>query len=109
MEQSSAKLNSALDSIKSLHKSGDEKVGETTQVALETEKLSSDLSHLIQNLEEKYGPGCLERPVTSPIQEEMSEPVVTTEMSAEEEQLLAEEVERLRERIRRLGEVNVMA
>ena len=30
-------------------------------------------------------------------------------MSAEEEQTLGEEVERLRERIRRLGEVNVSA
>ena len=39
----------------------------------------------------------------------MTEPVVTAEMTAEEEQVLGEEVERLRERIRRLGEVNVMA
>jgi chromosome segregation protein len=39
----------------------------------------------------------------------MSGEIVTREMTAEEEQLLGEEVERLRERIRRLGEVNVMA
>src|SRR5690606_5650586 len=88
---------------------GDEKTTGSNQLALEIERLSGEITHLIQNLEEKYGPGCLERPVTSPIQEEMEEPVVTQEMSAEEEQLLGEEVERLRERIRRLGEVNVMA
>jgi chromosome segregation protein len=109
LEASSTKLNGLLDRIKELHKTGDEKSSKSTQLALETEKLNSDLAHLIQNLEEKYGPGCLERPVTSPIQEEMSEPVVTAEMTAEEELLLGEEVERLRERIRRLGEVNVSA
>ena len=109
IEESSAKLNSGLDQIKDLHKNGDQKTADSNQLALELEKLGSDLSHLVQNLEEKYGPGCLERPVTSPIQEEMTEPVVTAEMTAEEEQALGEEVERLRERIRRLGEVNVMA
>jgi chromosome segregation protein len=109
IEQSSAKVNSALERIKELHKSSDEKSSTTNRLALELEKLSSDLSHLVQNLEEKYGPGCLEKPVTSPIQEEMTEPVVTQEMTAEEETLLGEEVERLREKIRRLGEVNVMA
>jgi len=109
LEQSSAKVNSALDRIKELHKIGDVKTGESTHVALEIERLSGEVAHLVQNLEEKYGPGCLERPVTSPIQEEMTEPVVTHEMTAEEELLLGEEVERLRERIRRLGEVNVMA
>jgi len=36
----------------------------------------------------------------------MAAPVVTAEMTAEEEQILSEEVERLRERLRRLGEVN---
>ncbi len=109
LEASGAKLNGLLDRIKELHKAGDEKSAQSTQLALETEKLNSDLAHLVQNLEEKYGPGCLERPVTSPIQEEMTEPVVTAEMTAEEELLLGEEVERLRERIRRLGEVNVSA
>jgi len=109
IEQSSAKLNGALDRIKELHKDVDHKSTSGNQLALELEKLSSDLSHLIQNLEEKYGPGCLENPVTSAIQEEMTEPVITAEMSAEEEIALGEEVERLRERIRRLGEVNVGA
>ncbi len=108
LERSGAQLNSALDQIKLLRKGGDEKTGLTTQAALEVEKLSSDLSHLVSHLEEKYGPGCLEKPVT-PIQEEMTDPIVTHEMSVEEEQLLSEEVDRLRDRIRRLGEVNVMA
>ena len=109
LEQSGAKLNSALESIKPLHKSGDQKTSEANDLGIEIERLSGDLAHLMQNLEEKYGPGCLELPVTSPIQEEMTDPVVTHEMTAEEEQALGEEVERLRDRIRRLGEVNVAA
>ena len=74
-----------MERIKELHKDVEHKSTSGTQLALERRKASSDLSHLIQNLEEKYGPGCLEKPVTSPIQEEMSEPVITAEMSAEEE------------------------
>lgn len=109
LEQNNAKSNAALERIKFLHKTGDHKTAETNQLALEVEKLNSEITHLTQNLEEKYGPGCLELPVTSPIQEEMHETVVTAEMTAEEEIALGEEVERLRERIRRLGEVNVMA
>ena len=109
LEQSGAKLNTALEQIKHLHKTGDQKTSEANSLGIEIERLSGDLAHLVLNLEEKYGPGCLELPVTSPIQEEMTEPVITTEMSAEEEQLLGEEVERLRDRIRRLGEVNVGA
>lgn len=109
LEQGSAKLNGALAKIKELHSTGDAKTSESNGISLEVEKLSAELSFLVQNLEEKYGQGCLEKPVTSPIQEEMTDPVVTAEMTAEEEQLLGEEVERLRERIRRLGEVNVMA
>jgi chromosome segregation protein len=109
LEQSGAKLNAGLDRIKYLHKVGDEKTAAANQLSLEVEKVSSDLAHLVQNLEEKYGPGCLEKPSPTPVQEEMVEPVITAEMSAEEEVLLGEEVERLRERIRRLGEVNVMA
>ena len=103
IEQSNAKVNEAIEHIKTFHHQGDSKTAAANQVALDLEKISSDLSHLVQNLEEKYGPGCLERPVTSHIQEEMSEPIITAEMSADEEILLGEEVERLRERIRRLA------
>lgn len=109
IEQSNARVNQALEKIKELHKEGEQKNSDLTQLALEIEKLNSDQAHLVQNLEEKYGPGCLELPQVAPIQEEMEEPVITAEMTAEEEQVLGEEVERLRERIRRLGEVNVMA
>jgi chromosome segregation protein len=107
IEQTNVKTSVTLDRIKSLHKTGDSKNAEANHTALEIEKISMEADHLVQNLEEKYGPGCLETPVTSPIQEEMTEPVITAEMSAEEEAALGEEVERLRERIRRLGEVNV--
>jgi chromosome segregation protein len=109
LEQSGSQLNSALERIKQLHKTGDHKTTESNSLSLDIERLSGDLAHLVLNLEEKYGPNYLELPVTSPIQEEMNEPVVTQEMTAEEEQELGEEVERLRDRIRRLGEVNVGA
>lgn len=109
LEIVSAKVNGALDRMKELHGEGDGKTSAVNQYALDIERLTGDLSHLIQNLEEKYGPGCIDLPSISPIQEEMNDPVVTVEMSAEEEQILSEEVERLREKIRRLGDVNPTA
>ncbi|MCC7441531.1 MAG: chromosome segregation protein SMC, partial [Bdellovibrionales bacterium] len=109
LEQSGSTVTSALDRIKSLHEEGDRRTARTNETSLLLEKSASDLQYLVQNLEEKYGPGCLERPAPAPIQEEMTEPVITADMSEEEQKLLEEEVERLRERIRRLGEVNTMA
>jgi chromosome segregation protein len=104
------RVNEGLERIKQLHKQGDSRNQQSHELALELEKANSDLSHLVQNLEEKYGVGCLENPTASqPIQEEMREPVVTAEMTAEEETALNEQVEQLREKIRRLGEVNPMA
>lgn len=109
LEIVSAKVNDALGRSKELHSEGDQKTHAVNQFALDIERLTGDLSHLIQNLEEKYGAGCIDAPAVSPIQEEMNEAVVTIEMSSEEEQILAEEVERLREKIRRLGDVNPTA
>jgi len=107
LEQSSAKLKGALDRIKELHEQGDLRLQASNGLAIEIEKYSGELSHLIQNIEEKYGAGCMDQVLAqAPIQEEMGDPIVTREMTAEEEQLLGEEVERLRDRIRRLGEVN---
>jgi len=102
IEQSNAKVNLSLERVKVLHKQGDQKTSESTHLALEVEKLSGEISHLVLNLEEKYGPGCLNGETLTPA-------ASIGEMAPEEELLLTEEVERLRERIRRLGEVNVMA
>ncbi len=109
IEQANSTVNQMMEKTKFLHKTGDQKTSETNQLSLEIEKISSDLSHLVLNLEEKYGPGCLERPAAAPAQSETTESPTTVEMTAEEELALSEEVERLRERIRRLGEVNMMA
>jgi len=110
LEQSSAKLKGALSRIKELHEEGEMRNQASNGLAIEVEKYSGELQHLVQNLEEKYGPGCLDQAsMSAPVQEEMGNPIVTTEMTAEEEQLLGEEVERLRDRIRRLGEVNPSA
>ncbi|MEO5969821.1 MAG: chromosome segregation protein SMC [Bdellovibrionia bacterium] len=142
IEQLNARVNGAMEHIKTLHKGGDRRSTEANQIALEIEKLSSDLSHLIINMEEKYGPGCLNRVAATlvagvaagpmsdfdsqdeiiedggaVVDQEEQEPVVAApveeieaeELSAEEELELSEKIEKLRERIRRLGEVNVMA
>ncbi len=106
LEQVNARLKQNLDRIKELHAGGNEKTSQSAQLAVDVERVSGELAHLKQNLEEKYGPECLNEPQGVPIQEEMDNPVVTTEMTAEEAQALSEEVERLRERIRRLGDVN---
>lgn len=109
IEQTREKLDTSLKRTKELHNIGDEKTVASSQLGLELERVSSDLTHLVQNLDEKYGPGCLEREAAVPVQEEMGASIITAEMTAEEELKLGEEVERIRERIRRLGEVNVMA
>jgi chromosome segregation protein len=109
LEIVSAKVGGALDRIKELHAEGDAKTAEVNAYSLDIERMTGDLSHLVLNLEEKYGPGCLETPETSPVLEEGGETLVSVEMTAEEEQILGEEVERLREKIRRLGDVNPTA
>lgn len=115
MEQANAQLNATLEQIKVLHKSSDQKSSEANHLAVEIEKISSELSHLVANLEEKYGPGCLILPIlteaanTEGSEDSPGNPQSLAELTPEEEIALGEEVERLRERIRRLGEVNVMA
>ncbi len=101
MEKANHTIQGLLEKTKVLHKKGEQKTSEATQLALEIEKISGDLSHLILNLEEKYGPGCLD---SASIHLDIS-----LEITPDEELLLSEDVERLKERIRRLGEVNMMA
>ncbi len=95
--------------LKDLRSAADEKITVLNRAMIEGERLQSELGFLVQNIEEKYGAGCLDATDVVPEQSEMDEPIVSAEMTAEEEQLLNEEVERLRERIRRLGEINVNA
>ncbi len=95
--------------LKELRHRADGTATQSNRAVIEVEKLSSELGFLIQNLEEKYGVGCLDATDVVPEQGEMDAPVVSQEMTADEELLLNEEVERLRERIRRLGEINVNA
>jgi chromosome segregation protein len=109
LEIVSAKVGGALDRIKELHSEGDGKTAAVNSFSLDIERMMGDLSHLVQNLEEKYGPGCLETPEAAPVLEEGGETIVSVEMTSEEEQILGEEVERLREKIRRLGDVNPSA
>lgn len=108
LERSGSEINSALDQMKSVRDELDQKSNRINEVAVEIEKVQANLNHIVQNLEEKYGPGCLEKNQV-PSQEEFEEPVVTEEMSVEEEKALHEDIEALREKIRRIGEVNTMA
>lgn len=109
MEQIQAKIQAGAAATKELYQSIDQSTALTQTHGLEVEKLSSEHAFLKQNLEEKYGTGCLDSEPVTPEQESLPDPVVTQEMSEEEERELNEEVARLRERIRRLGEVNPMA
>ena len=53
IEQSNAKVNLTLEKIKDLHKKIDVKNTDTNQLSLEIEKISGELSHLVQNLRRK--------------------------------------------------------
>ncbi len=109
LEQANAIVNTRLERIRDLHKVGDDQTSKVSQLAVELEKVQSELQHLLQNMEEKYGIGCLDQVDVTPHQEEMTDPIITMEMSEDAEKALHEEVEQIRERIRRLGEVNTMA
>jgi chromosome segregation protein len=108
-EQANTAVSSHMERIRELHKMGDDKSQALNQFAIDLERMNAELNHLKLNMEEKYGVGCLEQAHGVNIQEEMNDPVVTLEMSEEEERSLHEEVEELKEKIRRLGEVNTAA
>ena len=109
LELASTLLNTRMERIRELHKLGDDKNQSMNTFAIEHERMLSELNHLKLNMEEKYGIGCLDQAQGVEIQQEMNDPVITLEMSEEDEKALHEEVEQIRERIRRLGEVNTMA
>lgn len=103
MERMARSVDESMEKMKSLRQVEQEQSQRLNGLALEREKLSSELHFLVQNLEEKYGPGCLNEVQTE------GEAAPEGEVNPEEELLLAEEIERIRERIRRLGEVNPQA
>jgi chromosome segregation ATPase len=105
LETVGARIKISIDRIKVLHSEGDRKTSDSNQFSVESQKFISDLENLTKNLEEKYGTGCLDLSALTP--EVMA--AINAEMTTEQEQLLEEEVVRLHERIRRLGEVNPMA
>ena len=108
-DASNAEVTAGMDRMRELHKLGEDKTKALTQLSIDLERVIGELNHLKTNMEEKYGVGCLEEPQGLAMQEEMTDPVVTIEMSEEDEKVLHADVEELREKIRRLGEVNTMA
>jgi chromosome segregation protein len=109
LEEANELVTRGMERIRELHKMGDDKTRTVNQMAIDLERIQAEVGHLKANMEEKYGIGCLEEAQGVDIQEEMTDPVVTLEMTEEEERALQTEVEELREKIRRLGEVNTMA
>jgi chromosome segregation protein len=98
MQQAQNRMEELLENSKNFHQKREEKASASNQLAIELEKISGELQHLVLNLEEKYGADCWQQ-----------EPQELGSWSAEKELILNEEVEKLRERLRRLGEVNMMA
>lgn len=108
-EQVQSRLDAALSGLKQLHAKNEAFTRTLTESQVELERIQGELGFLTQNLDEKYGMGCLDQIAPEGEQQEFAESVVTAEMSEAEEQELHEAVESLRERIRRLGEVNLGA
>lgn len=108
-EAANSEVTSGMERIRELHREVEDKSGTLNRLTIDLERVGAEIHHLKTNMEEKYGFGCLVEPGAIALQEEMTDPVVTIEMSEEEEKLLHAEVEDLRDRIRRLGEVNTMA
>jgi len=98
MQQAQNRMEELLENSKSFHQQRDQQTSVSNQIAIELEKILGELQHLVLNLEEKYGADCWNQEQTD-----------LGSWSAEEELILAEEVEKLRDRLRRLGEVNMMA
>jgi len=101
-----SELQDSFEKTKSLRNTLDKANSAYQDASLELERLDAEKSFLVKNLEEKHGPGCLEALLPNGEQIEMEDPLVTQEISEEEEKELNEEVEKLRERLRRLGDVN---
>lgn len=99
-------MTEKLAAIKRLHHDGDQKTSQLGSLGVDSERIHGEISYLVQNQEEKYGVGCLESLTVSDEQADLGPEVVTQEMSEEDERALHDEVEELKEKLRRLGEVN---
>lgn len=94
--------------IRDLHRSTQGATEAAGAISVAMEKALGELTFVVQSMEDKYGAGCLDDSRFTG-QLEFEDPIVPTELSAEEEAQLTEDVETLREKIRRLGEVNLAA
>lgn len=115
-EQVSARVNQAMAQTKDLRQKAEQKQTQTQAYALELEKLTQEINYLVVNLEEKYGKGCLLQAGPTGDSESDSanvnarpEDAAAEEWTQEVELTLIEGIERLRERLKRLGEVNLLA
>jgi chromosome segregation protein len=104
LEKINIQLNEAFTSQRDSMKALEESSSGLSQLRLEKEKTSLEYQMLYQSLFEKYG---LEESQVSPQNEEDQR--AFDELSPDRETELQAEVDRLREKLRKLGEVNLMA
>ncbi len=105
----SAQAQERLARIRALRVAVEKNTERGGQIAIDFERQQSEIQFLVRNVEEKYGAACLEALPASGTQEVLPDPIVSLVMTEDEERILASELEELREKIRRLGEVNTLA
>ncbi len=108
LESATQEVVTAGDLSRSLRESIDQYRNRSSEVILELERLQSEWKFHVLNLEERYGVGCLDD-ANIPHQEEMKDPIVTEILAEDAERVLLQDIEELKERIRKMGEVNTMA
>ncbi|MBI3554629.1 MAG: chromosome segregation protein SMC [Deltaproteobacteria bacterium] len=104
LELVNGQLNEAFDQQRFSMKAVEEGSSELNRLRVENERGTLEYSMLYQSLFEKYG---IEESAIPPQNEEDQR--AFDELTSERESELQGEVDRLRERIRKLGEVNLMA
>lgn len=104
LEKTNHQLSDAFENQKEAMKSLEEATSELSRLKLEQERSQLEYQMTYQNLFEKYG---VEESAIAPQNDEDQK--AFDELTPEREAEMAAEVDRLREKIRKLGEVNVMA
>lgn len=104
LEKTNHLLSDAFNGQRDAMKAVEESSAELSRLKLEQERSQLEYQMVYQNLFEKYG---MEESSIAPQNED--EQRAFDELTPEREAEMASEVDRLREKIRKLGEVNVMA
>jgi chromosome segregation protein len=104
LEKTTIQLNEAFEEQRTSMRSVETSTSDLSRSKMDQERVGLEYQMLYQSIFEKYG---IEESALAPQNEEDQK--LFDELTPEREQELQAEVDRLRERIRKLGEVNVMA